>query len=74
MLVPATPANIGIFHAAAAGPLLAAGVASDQAVSYAVLAHAVNTVPPIVIGFVCMVSASSLLSRAVSGLRVRFAG
>jgi phosphatidylinositol alpha-mannosyltransferase len=62
MLVPATPANIGVFHAAAAAPLLAAGVSSDHAVAYAVLAHAVNTVPPILIGSVCALGAGDVLS------------
>ena len=55
MLVPATPANIGVFHAAAAAPLLAMGTPSDLSVAYAVLVHAVNTVPPIAVGVACLV-------------------
>lgn len=50
MLLPAAPANVGIFHAAAVAPLLAAGVGADLAVAYSLLAHAVNTVPPGLIG------------------------
>lgn len=63
MLIPATPANLGIFHVAAAAPLLAAGISPDQAVAYAVLAHAVNTVPPIVIGAACAVAAGGPFLR-----------
>lgn len=50
MLAPATPGGIGIFHAAAAAPLLVAGVSSEVAVAYALLVHVVNTVPPMLVG------------------------
>lgn len=55
MLVPATPANIGVFHAAAAAPLIAFGAPADLSVAYAVLVHAVNTVPPMAVGALCLV-------------------
>jgi phosphatidylinositol alpha-mannosyltransferase len=61
MLLPASPANIGIFHAAAAAPLMASGISADLSVAYAVLAHAVNTLPPIVIGLACLVATRDLL-------------
>lgn len=61
MLLPAAPANIGIFHAAAAAPLMASGVSADHSVAYAVLAHGVNTLPPIVIGLVCLALTRDLL-------------
>lgn len=59
MLVPATPSNVGITHAAAAAPLLAWGLPAEIAVAYAVLVHAVNTVPPTLIGLACAVVPSS---------------
>ena len=52
MLAPATPGGIGLFHAAAAAPLLVAGVSSDVAVAYALLVHVINTVPPMLVGAV----------------------
>lgn len=54
MLVPATPASIGTFHAAAVTPLLAMGASREVAVAYALLAHVVNSVPPTVIGLSCL--------------------
>lgn len=50
MLAPATPGGIGIVHAAAAAPLLVAGMSSEMAVAYAILVHAINTVPPMLVG------------------------
>jgi len=50
MLVPAAPANLGTFHAAAAAPLLAVNVPGEVAVAYALLAHLLNTVPPSLVG------------------------
>jgi uncharacterized membrane protein YbhN (UPF0104 family) len=54
MLAPATPGGIGIVHAAAAAPLLVAGMNSEVAVAYAILVHAVNTVPPMLVGAVSL--------------------
>ncbi len=50
MLAPATPGGIGLFHAAAAAPLLVAGFSSEVAVAYALLVHVMNTVPPMLVG------------------------
>ena len=50
MLAPATPGGIGLFHAAAAAPLLVAGYSSELAVAYALLVHVTNTVPPMLVG------------------------
>lgn len=61
MAIPTTPAHIGIFHAAAAAPLLAAGTSADHAVAYAVLVHAVNTVPSMLIGLVCLLITGNVL-------------
>lgn len=65
MLMPTTPANIGIFHAAAAAPLLAAGYPTEVAVAYAVIVHAVNTVPPMLVGVVCL-GGPAIFGRVVS--------
>ena len=50
MLAPATPGGIGLFHAAAAAPLLVAGISPELAVAYALLVHVTNTVPPMLVG------------------------
>ena len=55
MLVPAAPANVGLAHAAGAAPLVAWGLPADLSVAYAVLVHAVNTVPPTLVGLGCLV-------------------
>jgi glycosyltransferase 2 family protein len=67
MLAPATPANIGLFHAAAAAPLMAAGLSTDVAVAYALLVHAVNTVPPMIVGTLCL--GGPAVAARVSALR-----
>lgn len=54
MLAPATPGGIGLFHAAAAAPLLVAGYSSELAVAYALLVHVINTVPPMLVGAVSL--------------------
>jgi len=54
MLAPATPGGIGLFHAAAAAPLLVAGMSSEVAVAYALLVHVINTVPPMLVGAACL--------------------
>jgi len=54
LLVPAAPAGIGTVHAAAAAPLIAAGVSTEVALGFAILVHAVNVVPPSLIGLACL--------------------
>lgn len=71
MMAPAAPANIGVFHAAAAAPLLATGVATELAVAYAILVHAVNTIPPMLVGAICL-GGSAVLGRL--GVRSRGPG
>lgn len=70
MLVPATPANLGVFHAAAAAPLLAVGAPPDLSIAYAVVAHAVNTAPPLLLGALCLAAPwLASATRAVRGVR-----
>lgn len=65
MLAPATPANVGVFHAAAAAPLIVAGYPTEVAIAYAVVVHAVNTIPPMILGAACL---------GVPAVRQRFGG
>lgn len=72
MLVPAAPANLGVYHAAAAAPLLAAGVAPEAAVASALLLHAVNVLPPALVGAASLLvqqRADDAQARAVEGVR-----
>ncbi|MPZ99235.1 MAG: hypothetical protein GEU80_07825 [Dehalococcoidia bacterium] len=50
MLFPATPGHLGVYHAAAAAPLLAYGVSGEVAVAFAITSHAVNTLPAVALG------------------------
>lgn len=50
MLVPSSPAQIGVYHAAATLTLVAFGVDQAAAVSFSVLSHLVNVVPVSLVG------------------------
>jgi uncharacterized membrane protein YbhN (UPF0104 family) len=50
MLVPSSPGYVGVFHAVATVTLLPFGVNEGQALSFAILAHAVNVLPPSLLG------------------------
>lgn len=50
MLVPSSPAQIGVYHAAATLTLVAFGVDRSVAVSFSVLSHLVNVVPVSLVG------------------------
>ncbi len=50
MLVPSSPAQIGVYHAAATLTLVAFGVDETAAVSFSVLSHLVNVVPVSLVG------------------------
>jgi len=50
MLVPSSPAQIGVYHAAATLTLVAFGVDRSAAVSFSVLSHLVNVVPVSLVG------------------------
>ncbi len=50
MLVPSSPAQVGVYHAAATLTLVAFGVDRSAAVSFSVLSHLVNVVPVSILG------------------------
>jgi uncharacterized protein (TIRG00374 family) len=67
MLLPSSPAAIGVFHVAATASLLPFGVPHPMALSFAILAHLVNVVPVSLIGAVVLITAHGRL--APGGLR-----
>lgn len=62
MLLPSSPAYIGVFHAAATFSLLPFGVKSSTALSFAILAHLVNVIPVSVLGAVFLLAGHELRS------------
>jgi uncharacterized membrane protein YbhN (UPF0104 family) len=56
MLVPSSPAQIGVYHAAATLTLVAFGVDRSAAVSFSVLSHLVNVVPVSLVGAALLVA------------------
>lgn len=63
MLVPSSPAQIGVYHAAATFTLTAFGVDHTTAVSFSVLAHLVNVVPVSLVGAAFLVAELFVLRR-----------
>jgi uncharacterized membrane protein YbhN (UPF0104 family) len=51
MVLPSAPAGLGVFHAATVLTLSAFGVDRAEALSYAVVVHALNFLPLIVVGY-----------------------
>lgn len=62
MLLPSSPAYIGVFHAAATFSLLPFGVKSSAALSFAILAHLVNVIPVSILGAVFLLAGHELRS------------
>ncbi|GAB4325081.1 MAG: lysylphosphatidylglycerol synthase transmembrane domain-containing protein [Dehalococcoidia bacterium] len=62
MLLPSSPAYIGVFHAAATFSLLPFGVKSSTALSFAILAHLVNVIPVSILGAVFLLAGHELRS------------
>lgn len=54
LVLPASPAGLGAFEAAAVLALAAYGVSREQALSYALLLHALNALPFIAIGWLAL--------------------
>jgi glycosyltransferase 2 family protein len=54
LVLPASPAGLGAFEAAAVLALAAYGVEREQALSYALVLHAVNALPFIAIGWLAL--------------------
>lgn len=62
MLLPSSPAYIGVFHAAATFSLIPFGVKSSAALSFAILAHIVNVVPVSILGAIFLLAGHELRS------------
>ncbi len=50
MVIPSTSANIGVYHAIAMGALMLFMVPKEQALSFAIIAHAFDFFPAIILG------------------------
>jgi glycosyltransferase 2 family protein len=50
MIIPSTSANVGVYHAVAMGALMIFMVPASQALSFAVVAHAFDFFPSIILG------------------------
>ena len=64
MIIPSSPAAVGVFEAATQVALGAWGIGDSEALSYAVVLHVVNFLPSVVVGYV-------VLHRHAATLRVR---
>jgi uncharacterized protein (TIRG00374 family) len=54
LVLPSSPAGLGAFEAAAVLALAAYGVGREQALSYALVLHAVNALPYIAVGYLAL--------------------
>ncbi len=63
MILPSSPAAVGVFEAATLVALRAYGVSNSQALSYAVVLHALNFVPFVVVGGLVLHRHAGLLRR-----------
>jgi uncharacterized protein (TIRG00374 family) len=63
MILPSSPAAVGVFEAATQVALRAYGVSSSEALSYAIVLHAVNFFPYLILGYVALHRHASLLRR-----------
>ena len=54
LVLPSSPAGLGAFEAAAVLALAAYGVQREQALSYALVLHALNALPYVVVGYVAL--------------------
>jgi uncharacterized protein (TIRG00374 family) len=69
MLLPSSPAAVGVFEAAALAALSAYGIPSSQALSYALVLHAVNFLPYIAAGLLLLPGfGGAVRSRASTNL------
>ena len=64
MVLPSAPAGLGVFHAATVLTLSAFGVDRAQALSYAVVVHALNFLPLIVVGYAVLYRHTAAVRRS----------
>jgi uncharacterized membrane protein YbhN (UPF0104 family) len=67
LLVPATPAQLGVLEVGAVGALHAFGVDDDAALVFALLYHAAHVVPPTVVGAILLLRLPFHQSRSGAG-------
>ena len=67
MILPSSPAAVGVFEAAVLVALDAYGVPKEQALSFALVAHALNVVPFLVAGPLVLHAHAVSLGRANPG-------
>lgn len=63
MILPSSPGSLGVFEAAAVFALSAYGISSTRALPYALVLHAVNLVPFLVVGFFILHRHAATLRR-----------
>ena len=66
MILPSSPAAVGVFEASVLVALSAYGVPKEEALSYALVAHAVNFVPFIVVGALVLHAHTAAVRRAAA--------
>lgn len=64
MILPSSPAAVGVFEAAVLVALSAYGVPKEQALGYALVAHVLNLVPFVVVGLLVLHAHAVSLRRA----------
>lgn len=50
MIIPSTSANVGVYHAVAMGALMLFMIPKDKALSFAIIAHAIDFFPSVILG------------------------
>jgi glycosyltransferase 2 family protein len=68
MILPSSPGSLGVFEAAAVLALGAYGVSDSRALSYAIVLHAVNFFPYLVVGFLVLHRHTALMRRRARSL------
>jgi uncharacterized membrane protein YbhN (UPF0104 family) len=66
MILPSSPAAVGVFEASTLVALNAYGVPKEQALGYALVLHALNFVPFIVVGFLVLHAHAAALRRTAA--------
>lgn len=67
LVLPSSPAGIGTFEAAAVLALAAYGISREQALSYALVLHALNALPYIALGYLALATYLRSVSRRRDG-------
>ena len=67
MILPSSPAAVGVFEAAVLVALSAYGVPKEEALGYALVAHLLNFVPFIIAGLIVLHAHATSSRRAVPG-------